>query len=62
MAARPLTYFIERAGILRSILGGALTDEEFEKQYALISGDAAAPSGTTVPLPAAATPSEAAMP
>jgi len=62
VAARPQTYFIDRDGILRSIQVGELTDEEFEKQYALISGGAAAPSGTPVPLPAAATPSEAAMP
>lgn len=38
VAARPQTYFIDRAGILRSIQVGQLTDAEFERQYALISG------------------------
>ena len=41
VAARPQTYFIDRDGILRSIQVGELTDAEFERQYALISG----PSG-----------------
>ena len=36
--ARPQTYFIDRDGILRSIQVGQLTDVEFERQYALISG------------------------
>lgn len=43
VAARPQTYFIDRDGILRSIQIGELTDAEFERQYALISG--AEPSG-----------------
>ncbi len=38
VAARPQTYFIDRDGILRSIQVGQLTDAEFERQYALISG------------------------
>ena len=38
VAARPQTYFIDRQGILRSIQVGELTDAEFERQYALISG------------------------
>lgn len=38
VAARPQTYFIDRDGILRSIQIGELTDAEFERQYALISG------------------------
>ena len=38
VAARPQTYFIDRNGILRSIQVGELTDAEFERQYALISG------------------------
>jgi cytochrome c biogenesis protein CcmG/thiol:disulfide interchange protein DsbE len=42
VAARPQTYFIDRGGILRSIQVGQLTDLEFERQYALISG----PAGT----------------
>jgi len=38
VAARPQTYFVDRAGILRSIQVGELTDADFERQYALISG------------------------
>lgn len=45
VAARPQTYFIDREGILRSIQVGELTDAEFERQLALISG----PGGTDVP-------------
>ena len=41
VAARPQTYFIDRDGILRSIQVGQLTDGEFERQYALISGPGA---------------------
>ena len=37
VAARPQSYFIDGAGILRSIQVGQLTDAEFERQYALIS-------------------------
>ena len=37
VAARPQTYFVDRAGILRSIQVGELTDADFERQYALIS-------------------------
>jgi cytochrome c biogenesis protein CcmG/thiol:disulfide interchange protein DsbE len=40
VAARPQTYFIDRAGILRSIQVGELTDEDFERQYARISAPA----------------------
>lgn len=43
VAARPQTYFIDRDGILRSIQVGQLTDAEFERQYALISGPQASP-------------------
>jgi cytochrome c biogenesis protein CcmG/thiol:disulfide interchange protein DsbE len=43
VAARPQSYFIDRDGILRSIQVGQLTDAEFERQYALISG---APAGS----------------
>jgi cytochrome c biogenesis protein CcmG, thiol:disulfide interchange protein DsbE len=53
VAARPQSYFIDRDGILRSIQVGQLTDAEFERQYALISGPAegaTAPSGG-VPKP-----------
>lgn len=38
VAARPQTYFIDREGILRSIQVGQLTDAEFERQFAQISG------------------------
>lgn len=41
VAARPQTYFIDRDGILRSIQVGQVTDAEFERQYALISGPGA---------------------
>jgi cytochrome c biogenesis protein CcmG/thiol:disulfide interchange protein DsbE len=43
VAARPQSYFIDRAGILRAIQVGEVTEAEFERQYALIS-EAAAPS------------------
>lgn len=39
--ARPQTYFIDRAGILRAIQVGELTDAEFERHYATISGPGA---------------------
>ncbi len=51
VAARPQTYFIDRDGVLRSIQVGELTDAEFERQYALISG--AARSGVAGTPPAA---------
>jgi cytochrome c biogenesis protein CcmG, thiol:disulfide interchange protein DsbE len=37
VAARPQTYFVDRAGILQKIQVGELTDADFERQYALIS-------------------------
>jgi len=40
VAARPQSYFIDRGGILRSIQVGELTEAEFERQFALISGAA----------------------
>lgn len=46
VAARPQTYFIDRDGILRSIQVGQLTDAEFERQFALISGGSLASPGT----------------
>ncbi|HET7180923.1 MAG TPA: TlpA disulfide reductase family protein [Candidatus Limnocylindrales bacterium] len=61
VAARPQTYFIDRDGILRSIQVGEVTDAEFERQYALISGAAGGP-GASGEVPPVATPSEAAMP
>ena len=38
VVARPQSYFIDRAGILRSIQIGEVRDADFERQYALISG------------------------
>ena len=37
VAARPQTYFVDRAGVLRSIQVGELTDADFERQYARIA-------------------------
>jgi cytochrome c biogenesis protein CcmG/thiol:disulfide interchange protein DsbE len=37
VAARPQTYFIDRAGVVRSIQIGELTDVDFERQYARIA-------------------------
>ena len=38
VAVRPQSYFIDRAGILRSIQIGEVRDEDFERQFGLISG------------------------
>ena len=38
VVARPQTYFIDRDGILRGIQIGEVRDEDFERNYALISG------------------------
>lgn len=38
VAARPQSYFIDRAGILREIVVGELVEAEFERAYASISG------------------------
>jgi cytochrome c biogenesis protein CcmG/thiol:disulfide interchange protein DsbE len=35
---RPQTFFIDRAGVLRSVQIGELTDRDFERQFATISG------------------------
>jgi cytochrome c biogenesis protein CcmG, thiol:disulfide interchange protein DsbE len=37
VAARPQTYFVDRAGVLRKIQVGELTDADFERQYGLIA-------------------------
>jgi cytochrome c biogenesis protein CcmG/thiol:disulfide interchange protein DsbE len=37
VAARPQTYFVDRAGILRSIQIGEVRDADFERQYQLIA-------------------------
>jgi cytochrome c biogenesis protein CcmG/thiol:disulfide interchange protein DsbE len=44
VAARPQSYFIDRDGVLRSIQVGELTQAEFDRQFAAISGAAASPS------------------
>ena len=38
VAGRPQTYFVDASGILRSIQVGPLTDADFERQLALITG------------------------
>lgn len=43
--ARPQSYFIDRDGILRELQIGELTDADFERLYASISG----PAGGTTP-------------
>jgi cytochrome c biogenesis protein CcmG/thiol:disulfide interchange protein DsbE len=40
VVARPQTYFIDRAGIVRAIQVGQVTDAAFERLYATISGTA----------------------
>jgi cytochrome c biogenesis protein CcmG/thiol:disulfide interchange protein DsbE len=42
--ARPQSYFIDRDGVLRELQIGELTDADFERLYASISGP---PGGTT---------------
>ena len=37
VAARPQSYFVDRAGIIRSIQVGQLTDTDFERQYSRIA-------------------------
>jgi cytochrome c biogenesis protein CcmG/thiol:disulfide interchange protein DsbE len=37
VAARPQTYFVDGAGVIRSIQIGELTDADFERQYARIA-------------------------
>jgi cytochrome c biogenesis protein CcmG/thiol:disulfide interchange protein DsbE len=51
VAARPQTYFIDRDGILRSIQVGEVTDAEFERQYALISGSSPVSTKEVPPAP-----------
>ncbi len=45
VVARPQTYFIDRDGILRGVQVGELTDADFERLYASISG----PAGGSTP-------------
>ena len=42
--ARPQTYFIDRDGILREIQVGQVSDADFERLYASISGPAGSPT------------------
>ncbi len=37
VAARPTTYFIDAAGVLRSIQIGEVREADFDRQYALIA-------------------------
>lgn len=54
VALRPQSYFVDRDGILRSIQAGELTQAEFDRQYAMISGPAANDMrGSVGPPPAA---------
>ena len=43
VAARPESYFIDRGGVLRSIQAGAMTQQDFDRQWAAIAG----PSGSS---------------
>ena len=52
VAARPVTYFIDRNGILRSIQVGMLEQRDFDRQYPAISGPVAS-GGSGVLAPAA---------
>jgi cytochrome c biogenesis protein CcmG/thiol:disulfide interchange protein DsbE len=38
VAARPQSYFVDRAGVLRWIQFGEVADADFEREYGLISG------------------------
>lgn len=40
VAARPLSYFVDRDGILRSIQAGGMQQADFDRQYPAISGPA----------------------
>ena len=42
--ARPQTYFIDRDGVIRRIQVGQLSDADFERLYASISGPAGSPA------------------
>lgn len=54
VAARPVSYFVDRDGVLRSIQVGELTQVDFDRQYPAIAGPAANDmGGSTGPQPAA---------
>ena len=44
VAARPQSYFIDRAGILREVQVGQVTSDDFDRLYPSISGASPAPS------------------
>ncbi len=55
VAARPVSYFVDRDGILRSIQVGELRQAEFDKQFPAIAGPAGNDmGGSTGPQPAPA--------
>ena len=41
VVARPVSYFVDRDGVLRSIQVGELTQVEFDRKFAAIAGPAA---------------------
>jgi cytochrome c biogenesis protein CcmG, thiol:disulfide interchange protein DsbE len=47
VAARPQSYFIDRAGILRQIQVGEVTAEDFDRLYAAIAESPGAPSAAS---------------
>jgi cytochrome c biogenesis protein CcmG, thiol:disulfide interchange protein DsbE len=49
VAARPVSYFVDRDGVLRSIQVGAMTQADFDRQYPAIAEPAA---GSATPAPA----------
>ena len=57
VAARPLSYFVDRDGVLRSIQVGELRQADFDRQFPAISGPAANDmGGSTGPEPMPASP------
>ena len=53
VVARPVSYFVDRDGILRSIQVGELTQAEFDRQFAAIAAPAGNDmGGSTGPQPA----------
>jgi hypothetical protein len=61
VAARPQSYFIDAAGVLRTIQVGEVTDAEFEHLYASIApnpapGSSASAPGSSASAPGGSTP------
>lgn len=53
VAARPVSYFVDRDGVLRSIQVGELRQAEFDRQFPAISGPASNDMGGSIgPQPA----------